>query len=132
MNAENSNAIKAVQGNANGVLHEQFGTVKTLAFFHIPLVEMADAWNEFVENDFKNTKDFKYIEGIIGEGGRRVYCGYGEDELFEKMLELGSTKAMFNGHDHINNTTFEYNDIKVRITEISERRVRRVLVQRLS
>ena len=36
-----------------------------------------------------------------------------------------------NGFPNVN-TTFEYNDIKVRITEISERRVRRVLVQRLS
>ena len=111
MNAENNNAIKAAQGDANGGLHEQFGTVKTHAFFHIPLVEMADAWNEFADNSFKDTENFKYIEGIIGEGGRRVYCGYGEDELFEKMLESGSTKAMYNGHDHINNTTFNYKGI---------------------
>ncbi|MBQ8183827.1 MAG: metallophosphoesterase [Clostridia bacterium] len=111
MNAENSKAIKSIQGDVNGGLFKQYGTVKTLAFFHIPLVEMADAWAEFVENGFKDTKDFKYIEGIIGEGGRRVYCGFGEDDLFEKMLELGSTKAMFNGHDHINNTTFEYKGI---------------------
>ncbi len=86
-------------------------TVKSLAFFHIPLVEMADAWSEFTENGYKDTKNFKYIEGIIAEGGRLVYCGLGEDDLFEKMLELGSTKAMFNGHDHINNTTFEYKGI---------------------
>ncbi len=87
-------------------------TVKTLAFFHIPLVEMKDAWTEFVENDFKDTENFKYIEGIIGETGKRVYCGIGEDDLFETMLELGSTKAMFNGHDHYNNTTIEYKGIK--------------------
>ncbi len=66
---------------------------------------------EFVENDFKDTESFKYIEGIIAEGGRRIYCGLGEDDLFEKMLELGSTKAMYNGHDHVNNTTFEYKGI---------------------
>lgn len=87
-------------------------TVKTLAFFHIPLVEMKDAWTEFVENNFKDTENFKYIEGIIGETGKRVYCGIGEDDLFETMLELGSTKAMFNGHDHYNNTTIEYKGIK--------------------
>ena len=111
MNAENSKTIKAIQGDVNGGLFEQYGTVKTLAFFHIPLVEMADAWNEFEKNNFKDTENFKYTDGIIAEGGRRVYCGYGEDDLFEKMLELGSTKAMFNGHDHINNTTFEYKGI---------------------
>lgn len=96
----------------NEKINKESVPVKSMAFFHIPLVEMMDAWNEFSENDFKDTDNFKYIEGIIGEGGRRVYCGFGEDDLFEKMLELGSTKAMFNGHDHINNTTFEYKGIQ--------------------
>ena len=59
--------------------------VKSLAFFHIPLVEMDDAWTEFRENGYKDTSDFRYIEGIIGEQGRQVCCGYGEDDLFEKM-----------------------------------------------
>ena len=112
MNTENSKVIKSIQGDANGGLFKQYGTVKTLAFFHIPLVEMADGWFEFTENNFKDTENFKYVEGIIGEGGKRVYCGLGEDDLFEKMLELGSTKAMFNGHDHLNNTTFEYKGIQ--------------------
>ncbi len=85
--------------------------VKSLAFFHIPLVEMDDAWNEFRENGYKDTDDFKYVEGIIAETGRQVCCGFGEDDLFEKMLELQSTKAMFNGHDHVNSTTFEYKGI---------------------
>ena len=85
--------------------------VKSMAFFHIPLVEMDDAWNEFKANGYKDTENFKYTEGLIGELGRQVCCGYGEDELFEKMLELDSTKAMFNGHDHVNNTTFEYKGI---------------------
>lgn len=83
--------------------------VKSLAFFHIPLIEMADAWDEFRENGYKDTDNFKYFDGMLGE---RVCCGYGEDDLFEKMVELGSTKAMFNGHDHINNATFEYNGIQ--------------------
>lgn len=86
--------------------------VKSLAFFHIPLVEMGDGWREFTGNNFKDTSDFRYIEGIIGETGKRIYSGVGEDDLFEKMLELGSTKAMFNGHDHYNNVTFEYKGIQ--------------------
>jgi hypothetical protein len=73
---------------------------------------MLDSWNEFAGNNYKDTENFKYIEGIMGEGGKVVYCGIGEDEMFEKMLELGSTKAMFNGHDHLNNTTFEYKGIQ--------------------
>ena len=100
MNAENEKADKNAE------------PVKSLAFFHIPLVEIADGWAELENNGFEDTENAKYIEGIIGEGGRRFYSGLGEDEMFEKMLELGSTKAMFNGHDHLNNTTFEYKGIK--------------------
>ena len=100
MNAENERISK------------QAVPVKSMAFFHIPLVEMLDSWNEFKENGYKDTKDFKFIEGIMGEGGKVVYCGLGEDDLFEKMVELGSTKAMFNGHDHLNSTTFEYKGIQ--------------------
>ncbi len=96
----------------NKKISEEAVPVKSLAFFHIPLVEMDDAWTEFRENGYKDTDDFKYIEGIIGELGRQVCCGYGEDDMFEKMLELGSTKAMFNGHDHVNNTTFKYKGIQ--------------------
>ena len=96
----------------NEKISEKSVPVKSLAFFHIPLVEMDDAWTEFRENGYKDTDNFKYIEGVIGELGRQVCCGYGEDDLFEKMLELGSTKAMFNGHDHVNNTTFEYKGIQ--------------------
>lgn len=86
--------------------------VKSLAFFHIPLVEMLDGWTEFTDNEYKDTDDFKFIEGVMGEGGKKVYCSLGEDNMFEKMLELGSTKAMFNGHDHLNSTTFEYKGIQ--------------------
>ncbi len=112
MNKENAEAIRKLQGDENGGLWETYGNVKTLAFFHIPLVEMADAWYAFEEGGFKDTEDFTYIGGILGEQGRRVYCGLGEDNMFEKMLELDSTKAMFNGHDHFNSTIFEYKGIQ--------------------
>lgn len=95
----------------NRKIDEKAETVVTHAFFHIPLVEMDDAWNEFKENDYKDTENFEYVEGLIGETGRQVCCAYGEDALFEKMLELGSTKAIHNGHDHVNNTTFKYKGI---------------------
>lgn len=111
MNNENSVVLNSLFGAESCKEKETYSTVKTLAFFHIPLNETADAWNEFAENGFKDTENFKYIEGIIGETGRRIFCGEGDDDLFEAMLELNSTKAVFNGHDHYNNTTFSYKDI---------------------
>ena len=87
------------------------GEVKSLAFFHIPLVEYKTAWDELAANGFKDTEDVKYIEGMVGETGKYIYCGIGEDDLFETFLEKGSTKGVFCGHDHFNNFTINYKGI---------------------
>lgn len=111
MNKENLQAIEKMPKAERKALIDTYGVVKSLAFFHIPLVELNEAWAEFAENDFKDTEDFKYINGIIGETGRRIFCGVGEDNMFEAMLETGSTKAIFLGHDHYNNLTASYKGI---------------------
>ena len=77
-------------------------------FFHIPLTEYRDAWAEFKENGHKDTENVKYIGGFKGEN---VCCGSGEDDLFETVVKLGSTKAMFCGHDHINNYALRYKGV---------------------
>lgn len=84
-------------------------TLKSLAFFHIPLVECKDAYFEWYDNGQKDTENVKYVYGNAGETGKVVYSGIGEDELFETMLKLGSTKGVFTGHDHYNNFSLYYN-----------------------
>jgi hypothetical protein len=86
---------------------------KSTAFFHIPLKEYQDAWYEYLNNGFKDTENAKLIEGVAGEGGIIVFPGEGEDTLFETMVELGSTKGIFCGHDHDNNFTMEYKGIRL-------------------
>ncbi|MBQ9913024.1 MAG: metallophosphoesterase [Clostridia bacterium] len=88
-------------------------TVKSAAFFHIPLTEQKDAWYEYADNGFKDTENVKLYYGTAGEGKKVVYSGVGEDGLFEKMLELGSTQAVFCGHDHYNNFSLEYKGIRL-------------------
>lgn len=86
---------------------------KSTAFFHIPLEEYQDAWYEYVENDFKDTENVKHVYGVAGESGIIVFPGEGEDTLFETMVELGSTKGIFCGHDHENNFCVEYKGIRL-------------------
>lgn len=95
--------IKAVKANNPDV--------KSLLFFHIPLVEYRDAYDELRGNDMKDTENVKYISGEVNEKDPYVYCGMGEDNLFEKVLELGSTQAMFCGHDHMNNIVMKYKGV---------------------
>lgn len=102
--------------------------VKSLAFFHIPLTEYRDAYKEYYDNDKSSTDNVEYIYGNKGEPPKLykkqetygIWCGTGEDELFETMLKKGSTQGIFAGHDHLNNFSLYYNggsgDKTIRLT----------------
>ncbi len=83
------------------------------AFFHIPLEEYDIAWKEYAANDYKDTENVKYITGGYHEPDEKVCCSSHSENFFETMLELGSTKATFVGHDHVNNAILEYKGIKL-------------------
>lgn len=101
--------------------------LKSLFFFHIPIGEFETAYRELKANDFNDTVDTKYIEGVWDEevseemGGRIWYggCQYTEvdprdnDKLFEELGPegLGSMEAIFVGHDHTNNVTVSYKGV---------------------
>ena len=87
--------------------------IKSTLFFHIPLTEFKDAWFEYVKNDLKDTDDVKMIYGTAGESGRVICCGIGEDNLFETVKYLGSTQAIFCGHDHYNYFSLAYKGIRL-------------------
>lgn len=111
------NNVKAVNAK-NNELYKKEGIkkksdVKSLAFFHIPLAEQRDAWYEYANNGYKDTENVKYIYGVAGETGNVVYCGMHDDNLFETMEELGSTKGIFVGHDHKNNFSLIYKGIRL-------------------
>lgn len=85
--------------------------IKSSMFFHIPLREYKDAWVEYLDNGKKNTDRVEYVQGVENEGGDLVYCGHGEDEMFETICKLGSTQGVFCGHDHFNNFTVKYDGV---------------------
>ena len=82
---------------------EQNGdTVNSLMFYHIPLPEVNPAWEEA-----------KNANAVIYGEKREASCPPDHDYgFFGKIKELGSTKAMFFGHDHINNFEVDYQGVK--------------------
>lgn len=79
--------------------------VNIFAFYHIPNQEFTKAWDEFKANGYQDTEDVQYIDGFMGE----AVCDPIEDDNFiETVLELGSTRAILCGHDHVNNWTLRY------------------------
>ncbi|MBR2892630.1 MAG: metallophosphoesterase [Clostridia bacterium] len=105
LNAQNNALLKEMGKKENS-------HIKSAAFFHIPLTEQRDAWHEYRDAGYKDTENVKLHYGVAGEGGDIVFCGIHEDNLFETMLELDSTKAIFCGHDHENNFSVDYKGIR--------------------
>lgn len=97
----------------NKAIDSECPMFSSLAFFHIPLEEYGMAWNEFKENNYQDTENVKYFDGWYHESDEKSYCGIYPNNMFETMLELGSTKGIFCGHDHINNASLEYKGIRL-------------------
>ncbi|MBM7568769.1 metallophosphoesterase family protein [Paenibacillus sacheonensis] len=74
------------------------GTLPALAFFHIPIPEYAQAWQE------------GRAEGIKGED---VCCPKLNSGLFTAMLEMGDVMGTFAGHDHDNDYVAEWHGIRL-------------------
>lgn len=105
LNAENNALLKEMGKEENS-------HIKSSAFFHIPLTEQRDAWYEYMNAGYQDTENVKLYYGVAGESGDIVFCGIHEDNLFETMLEMDSTKAIFCGHDHENNFSVDYKGIR--------------------
>jgi predicted MPP superfamily phosphohydrolase len=89
-------------------LSEEEGyTVPSLVFFHIPLREYVTAYDLYREGSDE-------VDYYFGENNDEVMdVSEYESKLFDTAVKLGSTKAMFCGHDHYNNTSIEYQGIRL-------------------
>ena len=91
------NAIKYVE-------QQEGELVPSLAFFHIPFPEFSDAWDA---HEAKSSD----AELLLGEKNEKVCCPDVNSGLFQKMLDLGSTKGVFCAHDHVNDYSINYKGI---------------------
>lgn len=114
-NAQNAEAIEKgydTEEERNEAL-KKFGIVPSLAFYHIPSEEYMTAWKEYCANGRKDTENVKLLYGTAGESGKVICIGIHPDNLFETMQELGSTKGIFCGHDHLNTFSLDYKGIRL-------------------
>ena len=79
-------------------LRKENGDVPSMMYMHIPIPEYANAF-EGEEGIFKPTGK---CEILYGEQYESVGCSKFNSGMFDAILEKGSTKAVFSGHDHIN------------------------------
>lgn len=87
----------------NTITQDNGLTLPSFAFFHIPTTETVTACQQ-------------YQQGLIeGSGTLREHVCPQEtnSNFFEKVVELNSTKALFYGHDHVNDLILNYQGIKL-------------------
>lgn len=85
------NTVKSIAKEVNG---DENKVVPSLAFFHVPMQEYMTAYDEA-----KGTENRLWGFKFPKEDGTPAV----DDQMFEKMVRLGSTKGCFAGHDHMNN-----------------------------
>lgn len=95
------NTVKTIAKEVNG---DESEVVPSLAFFHVPMKEYMTAYDEA-----KGTDNRLWGFYFPKEDGTPAV----DDQMFEKMVELGSTKGCFAGHDHMNNFSVNYQGIRL-------------------
>lgn len=94
------NTVQSIAEETNG---DASKVVPSLAFFHIPMQEFKTAYDAAKKDGGK----------LFGYRFEDECPPIQDDQMFETMAELGSTKGVFVGHDHMNNYEVEYSGIRL-------------------
>lgn len=93
------------------MMSEKIGeTISSYVFYHVPGKEYKNAWAEYKSGESENVK---LVYGYANEENEKISCPSELGTFWDKAKELGSTKAIFCGHDHLNDFSLEYYGIRL-------------------
>lgn len=96
----------------NGITKLEGHTVESTVLMHIPLVEFKTAWDEAYDKE--NSQYIgSYAETSFGENHEATCCAPENNGFFALCKEMGSTKNIVCGHDHINSASILYDGIRL-------------------
>ena len=117
-----ANQIEWYKWAVNGIKEIAGETVESTVYFHIPVCEYQNAkalYTDPVEigkND-EGKPVYKYVAkdgiGAFGELREGICSPEGNNGFFTTCVELGSTKTMVAGHDHVNSLCVNYQSINL-------------------
>ena len=81
-------------------LKKKYGDFNSIMYMHIPLCEYALAFKEDGNGGYVPSGECEILYGSQYES---VACSPINTGMFEAILRNGSTRAVFAGHDHVNN-----------------------------
>lgn len=106
------------ENTARAIAHENgvsVSEIPSLMFFHIPIYAYAYAMEQYHPGNNGVGKVPENNVGDYGENNSNVYTSsvkY-DDGIFEKVVELGSTKGIFCGHTHVNSSSVLYQGVRL-------------------
>ena len=99
--------VKEASGAQYGEYDPDAGkVVPSICFFHIPLLEYADA-SKAAKDGTIDSRD------VVGDNKEGIASAKLNSGLFSAMKELESTTHVFVGHDHVNNLSVDWQGIKL-------------------
>ncbi len=105
---------------------KKLGCRDTMMVMHIPIYAYFTAFQAAFDFQYNNREvtledsyngkcwkeDYKDSYGVAYEKGDIVFSYPEDDHVFDVVKELGSTKHIVSGHDHINNFVISYEGVK--------------------
>ena len=107
------NQIEWYKWAVNGIAAIEGKTVESTVIMHIPVYEYRDAWEENFGSDELGTLAPELAPDAQGQNGEGIYSAPVNNGFFTVCKELGSTKNMIVGHDHVNNFQIVYDGIRL-------------------
>ena len=88
-------------------------TVESSIFFHIPCIQYRDAWKQAQYNAETGKYDNPKYADSFGYNTEGVCSPEYDSGFFALVKELGSTKNIIAGHDHINSSSIMYEGVRL-------------------
>lgn len=82
-----------------GRLEKRYGKFDSMMYMHIPLCEYAQVFTPGADGGYCDSGRARLL---YGEQWESVGCSPYNSGMFDAILRHGSTKAVFAGHDHVN------------------------------
>lgn len=89
-------------------LEEECGKFKSMMFMHIPLCEYEEVMKLDETGNYVPTGKAEILYGGMYES---VGCSAFNSGMFDAIIEMGSTQAVFAGHDHVNDFCAKYRGV---------------------
>ena len=87
--------------------NDKFGkTIDSYVYYHVPGLEYKYAWDAYKEGKAE------LIFGTAGEKNESISCPNELGTFYDTMKTLGSTKAIFCGHDHLNDFSVLFEGVR--------------------